>query len=107
MFCKSRKEVFIRMINKKAKFSSEYFFRVTFFALLLFTILIQSSASEKVFAQAHSPENQKVESGNAIENPFSWEIKPVDVNPEFLRKWGYNFNVSSQPTAANLQKQIR
>jgi len=108
MFCKLCKDNFVQIINQKTKFSSQYILKLAFFALSLTTLLIQPVTSGKVFAQTQPSENSKIKSGNLNDNPFSWEINPGDINPEFLRKWNYNHNVpSQQPQAETIQKQIR
>lgn len=77
--------------------------KITFSILSLAMLLIQPLSVTKVFAQTKSSKNSEIKSGNLNNDPFSWEMKPEDANPNFVQKWSHD----SDSLALINQKQIR
>lgn len=108
VFRKLDEDTFIQLINQKNKSLSKYILKLAFFVLSLIILLIQPSILKNTFAQTQPSKSLEIKPDNLKHDPFSWEIKPSDINPEFLRGLDYNLNVpSSQSQENSTQQQVR
>jgi len=72
----------------------------SFIALVIFFAL---PFVANVSAQTPSAKTSEQNSDKFKKDPFSWEIKPSDIDPEFIRKWTFDQNTQ----AITNQKQVR
>jgi hypothetical protein len=95
--CNYFKSTYTKIIIQEIKFLTNKT-RFIIILSLITALLLQTSVHQKVYAQIT----------NLQKDPFSWEIKLGDIDPEFLLKWHYDFNPSPQQFLENnSQKKIR
>ncbi len=97
----------IQLTNRRNKYSNQHSLRLVFLISLFTILLTQPVALKNTFAQTQPSRSSEIKFDNLNRNPFSWEIKPDDINPQFLRKWDYNFNVPSLQSQESNTQQIR
>ncbi len=103
----SKKNIVSKITRQVNKFLSRQNIELTFFSLLFALLVMQPLTSGEIFAQTQSSKNSETKLNNLNDDPFSWEIKPGDIDPEFLRRWDYNLNAPSSQSQENSTQQIR
>ena len=102
------KYTFVHLTNYTNKPLTVYILNFAFSSLVIGLILIQPLITKNTFAQTQPLNKSEEKSENLRNDPFSWEIKPTDINPEFMLKWDYYYNPStSQSLQQTTAQQIR